>query len=121
MHPLSPTYDAGIISVLSLVYYVVHSFKLTCGWEEIYVCAVELAKVVLETFLESCSPVSLTIALASGPPAHVVWVRYAEWLLTCPVLLIHLSNLTGLADDYSHRTMALLVSDIGEARLHRQT
>lgn len=29
------------------------------------------------------------------------------------VLLIHLSNLTGLSDDYSKRTMALLVSDIG--------
>jgi hypothetical protein len=27
--------------------------------------------------------------------------------------LIHLSNLTGLADDYNKRTMSLLVSDIG--------
>lgn len=29
------------------------------------------------------------------------------------MILIHLSNLTGLADDYNKRTMALLVSDIG--------
>mgnify|MGYP002779093805 CR=1 FL=1 len=29
------------------------------------------------------------------------------------VILIHLSNITGLADDYSKRTMILLVSDIG--------
>jgi hypothetical protein len=29
------------------------------------------------------------------------------------VILIHLSNLTGLADDYNKRTMSLLVSDIG--------
>ncbi len=29
------------------------------------------------------------------------------------VILIHLSNITGLNDDYSPRTMRLLVSDIG--------
>ncbi|GIL89020.1 hypothetical protein Vretifemale_16924 [Volvox reticuliferus] len=49
--------------------------------------------------------------LASGN--RVQWLRYGEWLLTCPVILIHLSNLTGLKDDYNKRTMRLLVSDIG--------
>jgi hypothetical protein len=29
------------------------------------------------------------------------------------VILIHLSNITGLNDDYNKRTMTLLVSDIG--------
>ena len=29
------------------------------------------------------------------------------------MILIHLSNLTGLSNDYSKRTMGLLVSDIG--------
>ncbi len=29
------------------------------------------------------------------------------------VILIHLSNLTGMKNDYNKRTMALLVSDIG--------
>lgn len=29
------------------------------------------------------------------------------------MILIHLSNITGLKDDYSPRTMRLLVSDIG--------
>lgn len=29
------------------------------------------------------------------------------------MILIHLSNITGLKDDYSKRTMRLLVSDIG--------
>jgi bacteriorhodopsin len=41
------------------------------------------------------------------------WVRYAEWLLTCPVLLIHLSNITGLHEEYSERTMKLLTFDQG--------
>jgi hypothetical protein len=38
-------------------------------------------KVFLEIFLEYCVPV--TFNETSGN--HVVWVRYAEWLLTCPV------------------------------------
>ena len=29
------------------------------------------------------------------------------------VILIHLSNITGLNDDYNKRTMQLLISDIG--------
>lgn len=43
---------------------------------------------------------------------RVLWIRYGEWLLTCPVILIHLSNITGLKDDYNKRTMKLLVSDM---------
>jgi hypothetical protein len=38
-------------------------------------------------------------------------VLHVCWLVQ--VILIHLSNLTGLADDYNKRTMSLLVSDIG--------
>ena len=33
--------------------------------------------------------------------------------MTCPVLLIHLSNITGLHEEYSPRTMKLLVFDQG--------
>jgi bacteriorhodopsin len=131
-----------------------------------------VVKVFIEIFLEYCVPV--TFYETNGN--YIVWVRYAEWLLTCPVsshtnlqqhaacskpvmtaaadaaiilaclcctctgafvsvrgfpgfaitpaaavafvfaakvILIHLSNLTGLADDYNKRTMSLLVSDIG--------
>jgi hypothetical protein len=52
-----------------------------------------------------------TLYLSTGNQA--LWLRYAEWLLTCPVILIHLSNLTGMKNDYNKRTMALLVSDVG--------
>ena len=50
---------------------------------------------------------------SAGRPAvsKVNWLRYGEWLMTCPVLLIALSNLTGLKDDYSVRTMRLLTGD----------
>ncbi len=66
-------------------------------------------KVLLEIYHEFDSPASLYLSTGNW----VLWLRYAEWLLTCPVILIHLSNLTGLKDDYSKRTMRLLVSDIG--------
>ncbi|WIA30744.1 hypothetical protein OEZ86_000810 [Tetradesmus obliquus] len=99
----------AVVGILSLAFYGAHSYLSTCGWEEVYVCVVELIKVFIEIFLEYCVPV--TFYETNGN--FIVWVRYAEWLLTCPVILIHLSNLTGLADDYNKRTMSLLVSDIG--------
>ena len=39
--------------------------------------------------------------------------RYFEWLITCPVIIIALSNLTGLKDDYNWRTMKLLSANQG--------
>jgi hypothetical protein len=42
---------------------------------------------------------------------YAQWIRYGEWLITCPVILIALSNLTGLKDDYNWRTMKLLSAD----------
>ncbi|PNH09255.1 hypothetical protein TSOC_004141 [Tetrabaena socialis] len=96
-------------SALILVFYAYQTWKATCGWEEIYVCAIEFTKVIIEFFHEFDEPAMLM--LSSG--ARVQWLRYGEWLLTCPVILIHLSNLTGLKDDYNKRTMRLLVSDIG--------
>ena len=45
--------------------------------------------------------------------AGATTAKSMEWLLTCPVILIHLSNITGLNDEYSGRTMSLLTSDLG--------
>ncbi|PNH09251.1 Sensory rhodopsin-1 [Tetrabaena socialis] len=100
---------AFAFSLSILAYYAYHAWRATCGWEEVYVCCVELTKVIIEFFHEYDAPASLLL-----PNGHrVQWLRYGEWLLTCPVILIHLSNLTGLQTDYSNRTMLLLVSDIG--------
>ncbi|KXZ47652.1 hypothetical protein GPECTOR_34g811 [Gonium pectorale] len=97
------------VSVAILLFYAYEAYIATCGWEEVYVCCVELTKVVLEYFHEFDSPAMLYL----GVGTRVQWLRYSEWLLTCPVILIHLSNLTGLKEDYSFKTMRLLVSDIG--------
>lgn len=40
-----------------------------------------MIKVFAEIFLEYCVPV--TFYETNG--THIVWIRYAEWLLTCPV------------------------------------
>lgn len=55
--------------------------------------------------------IPFTLFMADG--ATIYMLRYVEWLLTCPVLLIHLSNVTGLNDEYSPQTMKLLTSDQG--------
>lgn len=68
-----------------------------------------VAHVCIAIWHETDSPA--TLYLSTGNQA--LWLRYAEWLLSCPVILIHLSNLTGMKNDYSKRTMGLLVSDIG--------
>lgn len=100
---------AFAFSVILLMFYAYHTWKATCGWEEVYVVTIELIKVLLEIFAETYSPATIT----QVNNVRTMWLRYGEWLLTCPVILIHLSNITGLKDDYSKRTMRLLVSDIG--------
>ena len=101
------SWSAFALSIILLIFYGYHSWKATVGWEEVYVCIVERAwhaagmisctrpppqcltqatflavvKVVLEIFAEKYSPA--TIIQING--THTIWLRYAEWLLTCPV------------------------------------
>lgn len=68
-----------------------------------------MIKYILEIWWESSSPA--TIRLTNG--AIAPWLRYAEWLLTCPVILIALSRVGKAEGNYSRRTMKLLTSDQG--------
>nr|QCB66177.1 putative channel rhodopsin [Haematococcus lacustris] len=95
--------------IIILMIYAYHTWKATSGWEEVYVCCVELIKVLMEIYHEFDHPCTLYLSTGNW----ILWLRYGEWLLTCPVILIHLSNITGLKNDYNKRTMWLLVSDIG--------
>mmetsp|Transcript_2452 Transcript_2452/g.6189 ORF Transcript_2452/g.6189 Transcript_2452/m.6189 type:complete len:631 (-) Transcript_2452:284-2176(-) len=98
-----------ILSLVFLIYYIWNTYKATCGWEELYVCTVEFCKIIIELYFEYTPPAMIFQTNGQVTP----WLRYAEWLLTCPVILIHLSNITGLNDDYSGRTMSLITSDLG--------
>ena len=64
---------------------------------------------IVDVFFAESVPFKIYVADGQS----VVLLRYTEWLLTCPVLLIHLSNVTGLNEEYNERTMVLLTSDQG--------
>jgi hypothetical protein len=103
----------------------------SCGWEVIYVAFLEAVNYIfivlwgttggfewhIKTGGKDCTLQQLQDNDTSGchaPGEKIVyaqWIRYAEWLITCPVILIALSNLTGLKDDYNWRTMKLLSAD----------
>ncbi|KAG2425777.1 hypothetical protein HXX76_013402 [Chlamydomonas incerta] len=100
---------AFAISVVVLAWYAYEALHTACGWEEVYVCVIETFNVTFEIFAEFEEP--LTVYLSSG--MRVPFLRYTEWLMSCPVILIHLSNLSGLSDGYNKRTMLLLVTLIG--------
>mmetsp|Transcript_12019 Transcript_12019/g.30763 ORF Transcript_12019/g.30763 Transcript_12019/m.30763 type:complete len:472 (-) Transcript_12019:54-1469(-) len=98
-----------ILSILMTGWFFYNMYTGHCGWEVIFVTIIELAKIFIELFWEYETP--CMIYSVFGPVTS--WLRYIEWLLTCPVILIHLSNLTGLDEEYSARTMNLLTSDQG--------
>lgn len=75
----------------------------------VFVAFIEFIYYILEIYASNIPPAMLYCSHG----ATIVWLRYVEWLMTCPVLLIHLSNITGLGEEYSHRTMKLLVCDQG--------
>mmetsp|Transcript_2521 Transcript_2521/g.3956 ORF Transcript_2521/g.3956 Transcript_2521/m.3956 type:complete len:609 (+) Transcript_2521:240-2066(+) len=120
------------LSFFSFGFYTYKVYKKECGWEVIYIGLVESIKYLLEILWENESPATLYVCskpyddlyingtytsdisvTCAGDVVVAPWLRYAEWLLTCPVILIALSNLSGLKDDYNFRTMKLLSSDQG--------
>mmetsp|Transcript_37645 Transcript_37645/g.93597 ORF Transcript_37645/g.93597 Transcript_37645/m.93597 type:complete len:437 (-) Transcript_37645:414-1724(-) len=90
-------------------FYAFQFRRQTCGWEVIYIAWIEMIKYVLEIWYGDQSP--FTVRLMSG--AISPWLRYGEWLLTCPVILIALSRVGASEGNYSIRTMKLLTSDQG--------
>jgi len=100
---------AAVLSIFMFIFYTWQFYTATCGWEVVFVSIMEGLYYVADIFFHDQIP--FTLFLADG--ATVPMVRYTEWLLTCPVLLIHLSNITGLQDEYSPRTMKVLTADQG--------
>lgn len=80
-----------------------------CGWEVAYVAVLESIIYIISIGWEEYSPA--TVYLTNGK--IVPWIRYSEWLLTCPVILIALSRVGTLDAAYSRATMKLQTSDQG--------
>jgi len=68
-----------------------------------------MIKYIAEIWWENYSPATWTLSNGNQIP----WLRYGEWLLTCPVILIALSRIGTADGTYSKRTMQLLTSDQG--------
>lgn len=96
-------------SFVLFLFYAVQVKRKTCGWEVIYISAIECVKYIIEIWWEHEAPA--TIYLSNGNA--IAWLRYSEWLLTCPVILIALSRVGTTEGSYSKRTMTLLTSDQG--------
>lgn len=80
-----------------------------CGWEVAYMAVIEAAVYIVAIGWETTSP--FTVYLTNG--RVVPWLRYLEWLITCPVILIALSRVGQTGGGYSRSTMKLLTSDQG--------
>lgn len=75
-----------VVSCLQLAFFWYQRQHKNCGWEVVYVTAVE----PLTYFLGIVFP-EARVGLANG--SSIYFLRYAGWLCTCPVLLILLTNL----------------------------
>eukprot|EP00242_Pyramimonas_sp_CCMP2087_P003546 CAMPEP_0198230456 /NCGR_PEP_ID=MMETSP1445-20131203/114672_1 /TAXON_ID=36898 /ORGANISM="Pyramimonas sp., Strain CCMP2087" /LENGTH=614 /DNA_ID=CAMNT_0043910999 /DNA_START=599 /DNA_END=2443 /DNA_ORIENTATION=- len=120
---------ALVFSLLSGFFYAREFRMKRCGWEVMYVAILETINYVFLIGWGDLSPFYWKLDTTCHGEAddtncwndplrdrkinEVPVARYMEWLITCPVLLIALSNLTGLKDDYNWRTMKLLTADQG--------
>jgi len=88
-----------IVCLVMLLFYLMKRRKGECGWEEIFVCGVEMCL----HFVNLCVGESHLIELKDG--RQINWFRYAGWLITCPVILIQLSNLDGSRKNKSRESV----------------
>ncbi|KAK3280803.1 hypothetical protein CYMTET_11373 [Cymbomonas tetramitiformis] len=102
-------YQSFILSMGLFVWYAWQVQVGHCGWEVIYIAIVETFKYIFELWFEYDSP--CTVYQTNGQ--SIAWLRYAEWLSTCPVILIALSRVGTVEGKYSKSTMKLLTSDQG--------
>lgn len=103
---------AFVLSFLSLFWFTYQMKLKQCGWEVVYVATLEAITYVLIVSWGENEPFLWKLH-GEDTPDEVPFIRYAAWLVTCPVTLIALANLTGLKDDYNWRTMQLLSADQG--------
>jgi len=110
---------AFVLSFVSLFFFG-YQYKIkSCGWEVIYVAFLEAVNYIFIVLWGTTGGFEWHVKTRGhdhkdgDTVVYVQFLRYGEWLITCPVILIALSNLTGLKDDYNWRTMKLLSADQG--------
>ncbi|KAK3244318.1 hypothetical protein CYMTET_45081 [Cymbomonas tetramitiformis] len=92
------------VACVCLIKYLIDGYRgRECPWQVTYIAAMEVCVYMAEICAHD-NPAFL-VSLANG--TTVYWVRYAGWLMTTPVILIHLSALP--EEDESHLTKGLLI------------
>ena len=81
--------------------------KKRCKFEVLYVTGVGSITDLVKIAFTDYTPGSITI---KENEIEFNWSQYYGWLVTCPVLLIHLSNLAGTDVFDARRMMKILVS-----------
>mmetsp|Transcript_28700 Transcript_28700/g.70748 ORF Transcript_28700/g.70748 Transcript_28700/m.70748 type:complete len:420 (-) Transcript_28700:434-1693(-) len=74
------------------VFYAYQKKKKRCRWEPLYIAAVGGFVNTLTLIAGEMEPLSFYV---EGVPKKAPWLRYASWMMTCPVLLVQLNNLAG--------------------------
>ena len=94
------------LTLFAFLYYQ-FKYKKRCKFEVLYVTLVGSVTDLLKISITNFVPATFDIEDSS---VTVYWSRWAGWLITCPVLLFHLSNLPGNEQFNVNRTMYMLIS-----------
>lgn len=95
------------VSGLQFLFYYSKYQSGKCQWEVLYMGFIECFTYALMIATDGAEGAVLT--MSDG--RQILWIRYAAWLITCPVLLIMLTNVAGPGKYDLRKTMLLLVVD----------
>ena len=97
-----------LMSIVLFIFFVYQFFfKKRCRFEVLYTTGIGSITDAMKLFVSQQTPATFTILENN---IIVYWSRWAGWLVTCPVLLFHLSNLAGNEHFNVQRTMYILVA-----------
>merc|ERR1711871_1785318 len=104
------TFFQALVIAISAVQFLFYYDKFKngrCNWEVLYMAVAEIT--VYSVLISAGDQEGVVVSTNDG--RQVMWIRYAGWLCTCPVLLIMLTNLTGDGKYGTRKTILLLVVD----------
>jgi bacteriorhodopsin len=96
-----------VVSAFQFIFYWMQFKAGRCNWEVLYMATAEVVVYSLNVGLANTP--GLLAASTSGSP--VIWIRYGAWLVTCPVLLMILTNLSGDGKYDLRKTMLIILID----------
>ena len=108
-NPFSPVTDQfllfhwiNVVVCFALLVYYLYEYRVkSCGWEVVYICIVDGIVYLFEIIFHGYAPANVYVKFGGyDDPVlrDVVWLRYAGWIVTTPVLLMHVNDLVGTGE-----------------------